>query len=192
MDREAVVTRSMKVDPEQLEREYIYDAGTPPISFTDLAKHHGVARNTVAERGIKGGWFAKRKAFRESLGMKVTEAMGEEWVALEAAVRERLMTSGLNYLAQWEKKLAEGELPITTKDALGVAAMLRGLTKDGINGAVNPEGEIRTIDPDSERHLPPDEYRRALDAIRELEAGSNDPVDAPDAEASGAEGTRPN
>lgn len=179
------MTRNQKVNPEELEREYIYDQGTPPVSFSQLAERHGVTRSTVADRGIKGRWFERRKAFREQLGMKVTEAMGDEWVRLEAAVRERLMTLGLAYLARYEKDLAEDKVSISTRDMIGVAAMLRTLSQDAATARVNGE-EVSLIDPDN-AHLDPDSYRRALRTIERLEAG-DEPFDAEDPEATGTEG----
>ena len=185
------MTKNRVVDIDELEREYIYDQGTPPVSFTDLARRHGVARNTVSVPGTKRGWYEKRKAFRVALGMKVTEAMGDQWVALEAALTERLMSSGLAYLSKWEKALADDKITVSTRDALGVAAMLRTLAKD--KGAeIGPDDMPRFVGPEDEEQKDPDEYRRALEAIRRIEAGETESDDASDPEEASPAGTRSN
>lgn len=187
------MTRNRKVDPEVLEREYIYDAENPPVSITRLAERHGLARNTVAEKAIRGRWFERRKEFRENLGIKVTEALGDEWAKLEAATREKLMSLGSTYLDQYMKKLVAEEVPLTTKDALGVAAMMRTLINDAANAKTSSDGEVLLHDPDA-ADLSPEAYRRALDTIERAERGQlgPGPDDAGSAEAPGDEGPRQN
>jgi len=161
------MTRNRKVDPEVLEREYIYDSGTPPISYTELAAKYGLARNTVAEKGIRGRWFERREEFRKTLGIKVTEALGEEWVRFETAAREKLMALGMTYVEKYAKALEDGEIKVSTRDMLGVAAMLRTLMGDA--AAAKPTEEV-LLDPDADLH--PDVARRVLAA---LESGAGAP-----------------
>jgi hypothetical protein len=181
------MTRQRKVDPDILEREYIYDSTNPPISITQLAERHDLARSGVAEKARKGRWFERRKEFRDQLGIKATEALGEEWVRFETATREKMMTIGIAYLAKFEKALAEDEIKVSTRDALGIMAMLRALTGDAATARVNGE-EVDLIDPDSVA-LDPDTARRTLAAIERLEAGPDEPDDPADAEAERAAGT---
>jgi len=159
------MTRNRKVDPEVLEREYIYDSGTPPISYTELAAKYGLARNTVAEKGIRGRWFERREEFRKTLGIKVTEALGEEWVRFETAAREKLMALGMTYVEKYAKALEDGEIKVSTRDMLGVAAMLRTLMGDA--AAAKPTEEV-LLDPDAD--LAPDEARRLLAGIERVES----------------------
>lgn len=183
------MTRTRKVDPEVLEREYIYDSSSPPISYTQLADRHGLARNTVAEKGIAGGWYSKRMAFRQSLGIKVADALGEEWVKFETATREKTMELGLKVLQRFENQLEDPEFQISTRDALGWAAALHALAKDAATSSAGKEVDL--IDPENV-HLDPDQYRDALRQIELIESGGgNDAVDAPDLEATGTEGSGP-
>lgn len=183
------MTRNRKVDPDVLEREYIYDTANPPVSFTGLAERHGLARNTVAEKALRGRWFERRKEFRESLGVKVTEALGDQWAKLEAATREKLMSLGSTYLDQYLKKLMAEEIPLTTRDALGVASMMRTLMNDAANAKTNQDGEVSLHDPDTV-DLSPDAYRRALETIERAERGQlgPGPDDAGEAPPAGVEG----
>ncbi len=141
------MTRNRKVDPEVLEREYIYDSSTPPISLTGLAEKHGLARSGVAEKAMKGNWYQRREAFRETLGQKVADALGEEWVRFETASREKAMSVAMTYLDKYAKALAEDEIKVSTRDFLGVMAMLRTFLGDAAQAKSN--GEEVLLDPDT-------------------------------------------
>jgi hypothetical protein len=156
------MTRLRKVDPEVLEREYIYDASTPPISFTGLAEKYGLARNTVAEKGLRGHWYERRKAFREQLGVKVVDALGDQWVRYETAVREKLMDGAVQYIDKWIEALKAGDVTVSTRDMLGVAAMLRAFLADSTAAKTN--GEEVLFDPDT-TDLHPDVAQRVLDVL---------------------------
>lgn len=175
------MTRNRKVDPEVLEREYIYDSGTPPISYTDLATKYGLARNTVAEKGIRGRWYERREEFRKTLGMKVTEALGEEWVRFETAAREKAMDIGLQVLTKFEEQLKDPEFKVSTRDMVAVASMMRTLGMDA--AAARNNGEEALIDPDN-APLTEEFARRVLDAT---ESGRLGP--GPAAPPAGPEGT---
>lgn len=174
------MTRNRKVDPDVLEHEYIYS--DPPISFTALAEKHGVARNTVAAKGIKGNWFQRREDFRKSLGLKVSEALGEEWVRFETAAREKAMNIGVKVLEKFEAQLEDPEFKVSTRDMVAVAAMMRTLASDA--AAAKGTEEV-LLDPDTS-DIHPDEYRRALRVIEQIESGGAD--DAPTAATAGAAG----
>jgi hypothetical protein len=178
------VTRNRKIDPEVLEREYIFDAATPPISFSGLAEKYGLARNTVAEKGVKGRWFERRKEFREQLGMKVTEALGDQWVRYETAVREKMMSGFVAYIEKWVAALDSGEIKVSTRDMLGIAAALRTFMADAL--AAKPTEEV-LLNEDAD--LDPEHYRRAIDVLDRLEAGTGpDAGDVAAVAAAGAPG----
>lgn len=180
------MTRQRKVDIVELEREYIYDASAHPVSFTQLAQRHNLARNTVAEPATKGRWFERREEFRKQLGVKAVEALGEEWVKLETALREKTTAVGIKYLEQYEQALLANQIPLNTRDMLGIAAMLRTYAQDAASAKINGE-EIKLIDPDTHR-LDEDTARRtlaALDAINDRDRPESDaPEDAAEERAS--------
>jgi hypothetical protein len=171
------VTRNRKIDPEVLEREYIYDAATPAISFTQLAEKHGLARTTVAEKAIKGRWFERREEFRRQLGIKATAALGEEWVRFETAAREKSMNIGMKVLDKFDKQLEDPDFKVSTRDMVAVAAMIRTLAADA---ALAKGSEEVLLDPDTS-DIHPDEYRRALGVLDRITAGAG--PGAGDAEA---------
>lgn len=159
------MTRQRKVDPEVLEREYIYDSGNPPISYTGLAAKYGLARNTVAEKAIRGRWFERREEFRASLGMKVTEKLGEEWVRFETAAREKSMQVGLKIITKVEEMLDSGELKPTVRDMIAAASMVRQLAVDATAARVNGEEVLL----DENAPLDRDTALRVLAAIEQDE-----------------------
>ncbi len=169
------MTHNRKIDPEVLEREYIFDSGNPPISYRDLAKKHGLAYNTVALKATKGRWYKRRIEFREKLGMKTVEQLGEQWVRFETAVRERAMAIGIEYLEKYAKALSDDSITVSTRDMLGVAAMLRAYTSDA--NAAKTNGEEVLLDPDS-IDLNPEVARRVL---ARLDAGPRSDAAAPEA-----------
>lgn len=168
------MTRLRKVDPEVLEREYIYDSGSPPISLTQLAERHGLARSGVADKAMRGQWFRKREEFRQQLGEKAVEKLGEEWVRFETASRERMLSIGLDYLNKYAEALTNGDIKVSTRDMLGVASMVRALIGDAAAAKSNGE-EVALYDPDT-TDLDPAIARRVL---AELEAGPLGPPPAP-------------
>lgn len=152
------MTRARRYDYELLKREYIYDAGSPPCSYTDLAEKHGMPRSLLTDRGARENWTEQREEFRKALGVKTTEAMTDEIIKFQIATRERMMSVGLEYLDQFAKALTAGEIKVTTRDALGVMAMMRTLIGDQIDNQPNEEGLIDSTAID----LHPDEIRRNL------------------------------
>ena len=175
---------------EALRREYVYS--DPPISVSDLAAKYGLARSNVAQKCSAGGWTEEREAFRGKLREGVIEALSEKWVEARVAYREKLLAVGGLFLDQYAamleadakaiKDAPEGtevkrQIPITTKDMIGLSAMLRDTMNDALNDlpvpgpVVNPEtGDVSFSDPD--------EARRAIAQARRLMAGSGDAGDA--------------
>lgn len=180
------MTRNRKVDPAVLEREYIFDSGNPPISLTGLADKHGMARSGIAAKALTGRWYERRIEFREQLGEKVVAALGDKWVEYETAVREAMMNVGMKYLEKYTEALDSGKIEPTTRDMLGIAAMVRTLLGDA---AVRPKGEEALLDPDN-APLNADYYRKALSTVEALlESGDDGPLDAGEAPAAGTTGT---
>src|SRR5688572_4613488 len=139
------MTRARKIDPAILEREYVYDAATPPISITGLAEKYGLARSGVADKARVGRWFERREEFRRQIGEKAVSALGDKWVGFETAVREKMTSVALTYLDQYQKALNDGEIKVNTRDMLGVAAMLRTVLGDAASS--NTSDEEGLIDP---------------------------------------------
>lgn len=183
------MTKLRKYDPEVLEREYIYDSSQKGISISLLAEKHGMARSGLADMAMKGRWYEKRKTFREQLGMRVIDAMGEEWAQYGAAVREKQMAIAMTYLDKYSDALDSGEIKMNTRDALGMMSAIRTFVQDA---AATAPGEEALIDPDAVT-LDASEYRRALASIEQIEAGiADERDDAADLEATGTEGSRQN
>ena len=110
------MTRNRKYDYELLKREYIYDSGHPPISYTDLAEKHGMPRSLVSDRGIREEWAKQREEFRKALGVKTTEAMVDEITKFQIALREKSIAAGLEYLDGYLVALRAGDIKYTTRD----------------------------------------------------------------------------
>jgi hypothetical protein len=180
------MTRNRKIDPALLEREYIFDSSNPPVSITGLAERHGMARSGIAEKALKGRWYERRIEFREQLGEKVVAALGDEWVGFESATRKKLMDTALTYLDKYVEALDDGTIKPTTRDMLGVAAMIRTLLGDA---AASPQGEETLLDPDTAT-LSPEYYRKALTSIDGLlTSGDDGSLDVGEAPPSSIEGT---
>ena len=189
------MTRNRKADPAVLEREYIFDSGSPPVSLTDLAQRYGMARSGIAAQALKGKWYERRVEFRKQLGEKVVAELGEAWVAKATEQREAMLQLGLDYIQKYREALDEGTIAISTRDMLGVAAMVRTFMSDIAAGS-GKEGEL--IDPEN-INLAPEDLRRALRVLEEqersdilLEDGLSDddePGHANSPEAASSEGT---
>lgn len=164
------MTRQNKYDYELLKREYIYDAGSPPISYTDLAERHGMSRSLLTDRGSREEWAEQRVEFRKALGVKTTEAMEDDIVKFQIATRERMMSVGLAYMDQYAKALESGDIKVSTRDMLGIAAMLRTLIGDTLDGVEVKEG---LLDPDTVE-LDPAEIRRHLALLDDGEPDAGD------------------
>ena len=147
---------------------------------------HGSGRSPARHSRLTGRWFQPRKAIRETCGLFGAEALADQWVRYETAVREKAMSAAVEYIDKYVEKLQAGEVSINTKDMLGMVAMLRTLMSDA--SAAKTTEEV-LLDPDT-AELHPDEYRRALATIDQLEAGTLNGAGhgADDAEAPAAAG----
>jgi hypothetical protein len=164
------MTRNRKVATEVLEREYVY--ADPPISITELSDKYGLARSGVADKARIGGWYQKREEFRSRNTDGVKEAMAEKWAEFQIANYERLMKMSATYLDKFQKALDEGEIKVSTRDMLGIAAMMRTFLGDLTAAApkdpkvVGPDGEVTFGDEA--------EAREAMVRIKQLMAGGDD------------------
>ena len=126
------MTRQIKgPGTDALEREYVYS--DPPLSITDLAEMHGLARSNVAAKANAGNWFEKRQDFRRRLAEETRDAMSEKWAEMQIAVYERMGKLAVKYIDEYEKALDAGEIKVSTRDMLGVASMMRTLTGDMVD-----------------------------------------------------------
>lgn len=158
-----------------LEREYVYSE--PPISLTDLADKHGLARSNVAAKAQVGKWYEKREEFRARLAEKTREALAEKWVQAETDYREKLLKVGATYLDAFVKAMDEGEIKVNTKDMLGIAAMMRTIMGD-IKAEGAPDTVVVTEDGDVQ-FADPDEAKVAMAKLTKLlESGEEEDVDS--------------
>lgn len=154
-----------------LEREYVY--ADPPISITMLADKYGLARSGVADKARIGKWYEKREAFRQRLSDKTREALAEKWADMQVAVYERLLKSGMVYLDQYDAALEKGDIKPSARDMIAVGAMMKGLLD---TMAQKPVADPTLVGADGEEFEgSPDEAREAIERIKQLMAGGDEP-----------------
>jgi hypothetical protein len=168
------MTRLRKSDPEALRQEYVY--ADPPISITELADRHGLARSGVADKARIGHWFKDREEFRNKVTTDVTAALAEKWAEFQVANYERLMKVAADYLDTYQKELAEGTIKVNTRDMLGIAAMMRTFLSDMTKQPLDSGTTV--IGPDGEEFSGTDaEARSVIEEVKRLMAGGK-PDDA--------------
>ena len=94
----------------------------------------------------------------------------------ETATREKLMQVGLTYMTQYIKALEDGKVEISTRDFLGMAAMLRTFLQDASTAAA-PERQL--IDPEAVV-IDPNEARQIVAKITRFLNESDDGKEADD------------
>lgn len=120
-----------KFDPALLEREYVYDSATPPVSITQLADNHGMARSHLADMARRGKWYEKRKEVRLTVGEKVLDAMTDQWAETQTIIRNRMLELSIKLLDQAEKAVEAGDIKITRiADIATIVATARVLLGD--------------------------------------------------------------
>ena len=112
----------------ELEREYLYS--DPPITLTDLADKHGLARSNVADKARIGKWYERREEFRRQLSEKAREILLDEFVEYEVANRKKLLDVAAKYFDKYVTALDSGEVKVNTRDMILVASMWRTLVGD--------------------------------------------------------------
>lgn len=164
------MTRQVKgPGTDVLEREYVY--ADPPVSISDLALRHGLARSNVADKATKGKWYEKREEFRRRLAEETRDALAEKWAEMQVAVYERLAKTAGSYLDLYEKALAAGDIKPDTKGMLGIAAMMRTLTTDMAKMPVSNQ----IVDPSTGDVFEgsADDARDAIEKVKALMAGES-------------------
>ena len=148
-----------------LENEYVY--AEPSVSFDDLATKYGLSRSNIAAKARVGQWTKKREDFRRRLREETRAAMAERWSEFQTANYERLMKMAAAYLDQYQKALDEGEIKVSTRDMLGIAAMMRTYLTDMTE---QPAVDPRLVNPDDDE-IDPENAAEAIIKIRQLMAG---------------------
>lgn len=161
-----------KVDPALLEREYVYDSATPPISITALADKHGLARSGVADmaRRANPSWYQQRKEIRLTIGEKVIDAMTDRWVETDGLIRDRMLEVSIKMLDQAETDIADGKIKVrSVRDLATVVAAIRTLLGDKAiaEAAKNP----RTVIDLESVALSPEKLAEMLPLLKRLTAG---------------------
>lgn len=152
-----------------LEREYVY--ADPVISLTELADKYGLARSGVADKARIGRWYEKREAFRTRLADKTREAMAERWAEFQTANYERLMKMAATYLDKYQAELETGAIKVSTRDMLGIAAMMRTFLDDMAKQPVSSPVDVTPGDADD-----PETAAATIEYVKRLMAGG-DPTD---------------
>jgi len=164
------VTRARKVDPALLEREYVYDSATPPVSITALADSHGIARSHVADMARRGKWYEKRKEIRTTVGEKVLDAMTDRWAETQTLIRDRMLEMSVKMLDAAELALANGEIKITKPtDVATIVATMRVLLGDQAVDQANKNGPT-VIDMEAVT-LTPAKLEEMMPLLKQLVAG---------------------
>lgn len=122
--------RTRKYDYALLEREYVYDSQTPPISFTELADKYGMSRTALTDVAVPGKWHEKRQEVRRVVGEKVLDALTDRWAETESALRRRMLESMVKTLDVYDKALSDEKVRVGPREAMGVVAAIRVLLGD--------------------------------------------------------------
>jgi hypothetical protein len=138
------MTRQRKIDPAELEREYVF--GTE--SLAELAARHGLSKSAVAGYAARGGWAEKRAAFTTSVQDRIREALASDWVAYEAQLRQKMVETSVRSLARYMQALDAGEIDISSRDAIAWIGLLRQLLDELRPKEEQREPELE-IDPET-------------------------------------------
>lgn len=178
------MTRARKIDPALLEREYVYDSATPPISITMLADNHGMARSHIADMARRGKWYEKRKEVRLTIGSKVLDAMTDRWAETQTVIRDRMLELSIKMLDQAEKALSDGDIKFTrVADIATTVATIRVLLGDQAVDEASKNGptiiDMSTVDMD------PTKMAEMLPLLKQLMARTEEASDDSSASESG-------
>ena len=128
---------------------------------------------------MAGKWFEKRTAFRQTVGMRVTEVIEDNAISFAASQRQLVIDAMRKTLEKYAERLDNGEIKPTTKDAVAAAAALRAYLADTVAAAPSEEAPL---DPTTVE-LPPDALAAFVTAfnrgeIRVLPSGEEPADDA--------------
>lgn len=179
------MTRNQKVPTEVLRREYVFDSATPPVSITELADRHGLARSGVAAKATetKPTWYEQREEFRRQIGEKVIANMADDWAVIHKARFEKMVQAMTMTLDKYIERLNSGEVKPTTRDAVAVVAALRVLQADE-RAALTGESEL--IDPQTVE-IDPGRMVELVPLLKRLLANNGEVIDGDFTESDAAE-----
>ena len=168
-DTHHAMTRLIKgPGTDVLENEYVY--AEPSISFDDLATKYGLSRSNIAAKARVGQWTKKREDFRRRLREETRAALAERWAEFQTANYERLMKMAAAYLDQYQAALEAGDIKVSTRDMLGIAAMMRTYLSDMTE---QPVSDPKTVNLDGEE-IDPSDADAVIAQVRRLMAGGGD------------------
>lgn len=149
-----------------LEREYVYS--DPPLSITDLAEKHGLARSNVAAKANAGKWYEKRQEWQRRLKDETRNALAEKWADSQVALYERLAKTATKYLDKFDEALEKDDFKVSTRDMVAIAAMMRTISTDMANKPVsNPVSD----DDDDTFEGTVEDAKAVIERIKRLRSG---------------------
>ena len=152
-----------------LEREYVYS--DPPLSISDLAEKHGLARSNVAAKANAGKWYEKRQEYQQKLKDRTRDALAEKWAESQVALYERLAKTATVYLDKFDKALDAGEVKVNTRDMIAIAAMMRTISTDM---ADRPVSSPSPDDDDDTFEGTVEDAKAVIERIKALQSGAVD------------------
>lgn len=166
-------------DPKRVEQEFV----TSDLSIRELARRHGVAQSSMAKHARDNDWAGKRVAYKAALSRRGYEAMAAEIASQEGIIREESILVMRATLRKYAERLAAGDVPVSTKDAVEAVKTIAFLMGEPASGSRDADNARTVSKPDAE-HL-----RRVAEAARRQ---LNEPVILEGTAGPGESGTRPN
>jgi hypothetical protein len=148
-----------KYDAKVVEQEYV----TGQDSIRGLAAKHGISFSTLAAQARKDDWKGRRIAYQSSLSRRGYETMAAQVAGAEAAIREESIAVLRATLRVYAQRLTNGEVPVSTKDAVETIRQLAVLLGEPEGGSRDEPYNVTGTDrakPDA------DFLRRAIEAAR--------------------------
>jgi len=115
-------------DFARLEAEYV----TGSMSLRQISRDEGMSQSTIARVSRLNGWESKRAAYRASLSTKAYDLMSSRDAVKLAArnmqmldIGDKVLTLFEKQMPIWQKKIDDGETPISVRDFKLVAELTR-------------------------------------------------------------------
>lgn len=173
------MTRARKANQEELARRYIFDSGSPPITFSELSAETGLSRPYLVEMGVRGAgtsmpgksWTEQRKEYRLTVGEKVLNALADEWADTQVLLQKRMLETAVKMLDQFDRELADGKIALSARDYPMILNSIRTMLGDVAAGSQRDEPKL--INPD-DVPIDPKKLAEALPMLKQLvEGGGN-------------------
>ncbi len=145
-----------KVDYDQIRQEYI----TSALSARELARRYGISNGTLSARIRAENWDDHRQAYRDSVTRRAYERTADKYAAEQAEIHDESIIVARATLRRYAEQLRNGDVNVTTKDAMLAIGVLRTLM-----GEPSTISEARTIE-FSAGGLDGDALRRLLEVAR--------------------------